>query len=114
MRGIWSPGVAGLYTPQAALQKILTGTGIGYHLTGPDEVVLEIQGIATSVDVTDTSVEVSLPIFTQRLVDTPQSIDIVPQHVIQDQGATTLRETLRDVAGISIAAGEGGARRAEI
>ena len=40
MRGIWSPGVAGLYTPQAALHKLLTGTGIGYHLTGTDQVVL--------------------------------------------------------------------------
>jgi catecholate siderophore receptor len=110
MRGIWSPGVAGLYTPQAALQKLLTGTGIGYHLTGADQVVLEIQGMATSVDVTDTSVELSLPKFTQPLVDTPQTIDIVPQHVIQDQGATTLRDTLRNVAGISIAAGEGGAQ----
>ena len=87
MRAIWSPGVAGLYTPQAALQKLLSGTGIGFHLTGPDQALLEIQGLATSVDVTDTSVEVSLPKFTQPLVDTPQSIDIVPQHVIQDQGA---------------------------
>ena len=102
--------MAGLYTPQAALQKLLTGTGIGYHVTGPDQVVLEIQGMATSVDVTDTSVELSLPKFTQPLVDTPQTIDIVPQHVIQDQGATTLRDTLRNVAGISIAAGEGGAQ----
>jgi catecholate siderophore receptor len=110
IRAIWSPGVAGLYTPQAALQKLLTGTGIGYHLTGPDQVMLEIQGMATSVDVTDTSLQVSLPKFTQPLVDTPQSIDIVPQHVIQDQGATTLRDTLRNVAGISIAAGEGGAQ----
>src|SRR6202000_393742 len=42
--------------------------------------------------------------------DTPQSIDIVPQHVIQEQGATTLRDTLRNVAGISLAAGEGGAQ----
>jgi catecholate siderophore receptor len=110
MRAIWSSGVAGLYTPQAALQKLLTGTGIGSHLTGPDQVLLEIQGMATSVDVTDTSVEISLPKFAQPLVDTPQSIDIVPQHIIQDQGATTLRDTLRNVAGISIAAGEGGAQ----
>ena len=110
MRSIWSPGVAGLYTPQTALQKLLTGTGIGFHLTGPDQILLEIQGMATSVDVTDTSVEVSLPKFTQPLIDTPQSIDIVPQHIIQDQGATTLRDTLRNVAGISIAAGEGGAQ----
>ena len=110
MRGIWSPGVAGLYTPQGALQKLLTGTGIGYHLTGADAVILEIQGMATTVNVTDTSVQVSLPKFTQPLLDTPHSIDVVPQHIIQDQGATTLRDTLRNVAGISIAAGEGGAQ----
>ena len=72
--------------------------------------MLEIQGMATAVDVTDTSVQVSLPKFTQPLIETPQSIDIVPQHIIQDQGATTLRDTLRNVAGISIAAGEGGAQ----
>jgi catecholate siderophore receptor len=110
MRGIWSPGVAGLYTPQGALQKLLTGTGIGYHATGPDQMVLEVQGMTTAIDVTDTSLQVALPKFTQPLVDTPQSIDIVPQHVIEDQGATTLRDTLRNVAGISIAAGEGGAQ----
>jgi len=110
MRGIWSPGVAGLYTPQGALQKLLTGTGIGYHLTGADAVILEIQGMATTVNVTDTGVQISLPKFTQPLIETPQSIDIVPQRVIADQGATTLRDTLRNVAGISIAAGEGGAQ----
>ena len=88
----------------------MTGTGIVYHLTGPDQAVLEIQGMATAIEVTDTAVQVSLPKFTQPLVETPQSIDIVPQHVIQDQGATTLRDTLRNVAGISLAAGEGGAQ----
>ncbi len=110
VRGIWSPGVAGLYTPQAALLKLLTGTGLGYHLTGPDKAMLEVQGMATTIDVTDTGVQVSLPKFTQPLIDTPQTIDIIPQHIIQDQGATTLRDTLRNVAGISIAAGEGGAQ----
>jgi catecholate siderophore receptor len=110
VRAIWSPGVAGLYTPQAALQKLLADTGLSYRLTGPDKVMLEIQGLATTIDVTVPGVQVSLPKFTQALVDTPQTIDVVPQHVIQDQGATTLRDTLRNVAGISIAAGEGGAQ----
>ena len=50
MRGIWSPGVVGLYTPQAALEQLLTGTGIGYHLTGPDKATLEIQGMATAIE----------------------------------------------------------------
>jgi catecholate siderophore receptor len=110
MRGIWSPGVAGLYTPQAALRKLLDGTGIGYRLTGPDNATLEIQGMATAIEVTAPSLQDTLPKLTQPLVETPQSIDIVPQHIIQDQGAATLRDTLRNVAGISLAAGEGGAQ----
>jgi catecholate siderophore receptor len=110
MRGIWSPGVAGLYTPQAALQKLLTGTGISYRQTGPDRAMLELQGMATAVEVTAPTLQDTLPLLTQPLLETPQSIDIVPQHIIQDQGATTLRDTLRNVAGISLAAGEGGAQ----
>jgi outer membrane receptor for monomeric catechols len=38
----------------------------------------------------------------------PQSITIVPQQIIQEQAATTLRDALRNVTGIGIAAGEGG------
>lgn len=46
--------------------------------------------------------------FTEPLRDIPQSITVVPQELMEDQGATTLRDTLRNVPGISIAAGEGG------
>src|SRR6185312_733962 len=44
------------------------------------------------------------------LIDTPQSITAIPQHVIADQGVSTLRDTLRNAPGISLAAGEGGAQ----
>ncbi len=44
---------------------------------------------------------------TQPLVETPQSIVILPQQLIQDQGVTQMRDVLRNVSGISIAAGEG-------
>lgn len=50
------------------------------------------------------------PKQTASLTDTPQSITVVPQAVLQDQGVTTLRDALRNVAGISLAAGEGGAQ----
>ena len=110
MLGIWSPGVAGLYTPETALRKLLTGTGISYDLTTPTTAVLKVEGLSVAVDVTATGLQDTLPLYTQTLVDTPQSVDVVPQSVIQDQGATTLRDTLRNVAGISIAAGEGGAQ----
>ncbi|MCH8616392.1 TonB-dependent siderophore receptor [Sphingomonas sp. SM33] len=40
--------------------------------------------------------------------DAPQSISIVPREIIEQQAATTLNDVLRNVSGISMAAGEGG------
>jgi catecholate siderophore receptor len=51
---------------------------------------------------------ISRPLYTEPLRDTPQSIQVVPQAVIQQQNATSLREVLRNVPGISFQAGEGG------
>jgi catecholate siderophore receptor len=53
---------------------------------------------------------ISLDKFTEPLIETPQSVTVVPQFVIQDQGLSTLRDTLRNVPGISLAAGEAGAQ----
>lgn len=50
----------------------------------------------------------SSPLYTEPLRDVPQSVTIVPQAVIQQQNATTLRDVLRNVPGISMQAGEGG------
>jgi catecholate siderophore receptor len=53
---------------------------------------------------------VALPKMTEPLRDTPQSVMVVPRQVMNDQNTTTLRDVLRNVAGISIAAGEGGSQ----
>jgi catecholate siderophore receptor len=50
----------------------------------------------------------SLPKFAVPLQDTPQSITIVPQKLVEEQAGTTLRDALRNVPGITVAAGEGG------
>ncbi len=50
----------------------------------------------------------SLPKFPEPLKDTPQSITIVPQKLIEEQAGSTLRDALRNVTGIGVAAGEGG------
>ena len=42
------------------------------------------------------------------LLDAPQTITVVPQEVIQDQKALSLREVLSNVSGITFNAGEGG------
>ncbi len=46
--------------------------------------------------------------YTQPLLDIPQTVQIIPETLMRDQGATSLREALRSVSGISLAAGEGG------
>jgi catecholate siderophore receptor len=42
------------------------------------------------------------------VAETPQSITVVPKEVMQEQAASTVRDALRNVTGISLAAGEGG------
>ena len=42
------------------------------------------------------------------LIDTPQTINVVPQQVIQEKRATSMEEALRTVPGITFSAGEGG------
>jgi catecholate siderophore receptor len=49
----------------------------------------------------------ALPKLPEPLLDTPQSITVVTRQLMDDQHTTTLRDALRNVAGISIAAGEG-------
>lgn len=42
------------------------------------------------------------------LIDTPQTINVVPQRIIQEQRANTMEDALRNVTGITFSAGEGG------
>ena len=46
--------------------------------------------------------------YTGPLRDIPQTLTVIPQAVMKDQGVTTMRDTLRNVPGISMQAGEGG------
>ena len=107
-----SPGVSGLYTIERALQILLRDTGIDYHFTGARTVALTLKPVSTTIEVTAAAgiLAGSLPKYTQPLRDTPQSISIVSTQVMESQGTTTLRDALRNVAGISLAAGEAGAQ----
>jgi catecholate siderophore receptor len=52
----------------------------------------------------------TLPKLTEPLKDTPQSITVVPRQMLDDTGATTFRDAIRTVPGVSLSAGEGGAQ----
>jgi catecholate siderophore receptor len=108
--GFDSPGVTGLYSNEAALRQLLTGTGLSFKLQGSDRVQIGLQH-TDSVDVTSALPDyLSMQKFTEPLLDTPQSITVVPQFLMQDQADTTLKDSLRNVPGISLAAGEAGAQ----
>lgn len=48
------------------------------------------------------------PKYTQPVLDTPQTLVIIPSNVYEAQAQTTLRDALRNTPGITIQAGEGG------
>ena len=105
-----SPGVSGLYSPEQALRRALEGTGLSYHFTAAGEVTIELRGPDTLVQVTEHVEVMPSPKYSAPVLDTPQTITQVPQEVMQAQGTTTLRDALRNVPGLSIAAGEGGSQ----
>ena len=60
------------------------------------------------VKVQSTVVNTTSPKFTAPLLDTPRSVTVVPQAIIQQTAATSLLDVLRQVPGITFGAGEGG------
>ena len=103
-----SPGVAGLFTAEQALKQLLTGTSVGFRFTDADAVTLELAGTSEFVEVTGRPRSVASPKYTEPLRDIPQTINVITATVMEQQGATTLREVLRNVPGITFQAGEGG------
>jgi catecholate siderophore receptor len=98
LAGLTSLGVVGLYREDEALRLLLDGTGLNYRVEDATTMVVGVQAKDT------------VSVFTESRIDTPQTIDVVPQFVMRDEAVSTLRDTLRNVPGISLAAGEAGAQ----
>jgi catecholate siderophore receptor len=110
LAGFNSPGVNGLYREDEALRLLLEGTGLNYRVEDAATMVVGVQAkdtVSVTSSVTDS---VSMAKFTEPLLDTAQSISVVPQFAMKDEAVTTLRDALRNVPGISLAAGEAGAQ----
>ncbi len=70
--------------------------------------LIEVRQLTETVEVTGRVGVISTPKLTEPLRDIPQTITVIPRAVMDEQGATTLRDVLRNVAGITFQAGEGG------
>jgi catecholate siderophore receptor len=112
MRAIRCEGVSGSYTPEQALDKLLAQTGLTWRFTSATTAQVQLVKVATVLEVgaSANAIAASMAKYPTDPLDTAQTINAVSQQVLQEQGVTTLRDALRNVAGISLAAGEGGAQ----
>jgi catecholate siderophore receptor len=108
IRTIPSPGVSGSFTPEQALQQLLTGTGVSYRFPTATSVRLDVGGLSESVEVSGARQRVSSAKYTGPLRDTPQTVTVINREIMEQQGAMTLSDALRNVPGITMQAGEGG------
>lgn len=110
LAGFTTQGVNGLYREDEAMRILLNGTGLNYRAEDATTIAVGVQANDTVSVTASVADSVAMDKFTEPLLLTPQSIDVVPNFVLQDQGVSTLRDTLRNVPGISLAAGEAGAQ----
>ena len=104
-----SKGVTGNFSNEEALVKILTDTGLTYGFTASKTVTLRLLGPNETVQIVSEGNTISSPKYTAPLKDIPQTISVIDKKSIEEQGATTLRDVLQNVPGLTITAGEGGA-----
>ena len=103
-------GLQGLYTADGALRELLKGTGLNCTFETSDSATVGLQR-SDSVNVTaQLPSTVSMGKFTEDLLDTPQTVAVIPDFVLHDEQNRTLTDAVRNVPGISIAAGESGAQ----
>jgi catecholate siderophore receptor len=105
---IQSGGVSGRLSVEEALDQLVAGTSLSVRLTDPGVALIDIAQQSESVEVNAPAPGVQSPKYSVPLRDIAQTIAVIPRAVMEEQGATTLSEALRNVPGITLQAGEGG------
>ena len=65
-------------------------------------------GITTVDSVVVTAARPQLPTLSAKVLDTPQSINVVPAEILRNENVSSLQEALKNVPGVTLNAGEGG------
>jgi catecholate siderophore receptor len=107
LRDLPAARVIGSLTAAQAVAALLEGTGVTFVSTGPRSMRLVV-GTTEAITVEGRATVLSSPKHVLPLRDTPQTIDVIPSAVIQQQAAGSLRDALRNIPGITLTAGEGG------
>ena len=108
VRNLTSEGVTGTFTAAQGLDRLLAGSGLSHRSLSADTVVIEIRVSSDTVEVTSGAPRVQWSKYTANLAETPQTIQVIPRALLEEQGAATLTDALRNVPGITMQAGAGG------
>ena len=108
VRDLTTAGVNGTLTAAQALARLLDGSSLSHRFTDASAAVVEIRVDAAAVEVSGAKPRVESTKYSAPLTETPQTIQVIPRALLDEQGAQTLTDALRNVPGITMQAGEGG------
>jgi catecholate siderophore receptor len=110
LRDLTARAISGDFTPEEALRALLAGTDVSYRFVDAANVRLT-RTLRTIGSVTTTSAGNSVSSkYTAPLLQTPQSVVVIPHDVLVQRNATSFGDVMKNVSGISLTAGEGGAQ----
>ncbi|QJQ19355.1 TonB-dependent hemoglobin/transferrin/lactoferrin family receptor [Pseudomonas sp. SK] len=99
--GVVSPGVHGALLPEAALKRLLHGTGLGVRKIGNGNVVLERQ--AGNNVVALQQVTVSATRSAQDVSQVPSTVSVQTREQLDRQNVNTIHDLVRYEPGVSVA-----------
>ena len=101
-RDVSSPGVSGAFTPEAALQRLLTGTPLVYRFVNPTTVTLALADSgAEEGPVRLAPIAVEGELLARTAQDTQSSVFVITGEELEARSDTSLRSVAERTAGVS-------------
>jgi catecholate siderophore receptor len=112
VQALQSPGVAGAYEIEPALEQLLAGTGLAYRRSAANTYAIDVRPVSENVEVRATMPDAASTSLTAMktltpLRDVPQSVTVITQSMIADQRMQSMADVVRYVPGVGIGQGEG-------
>ncbi|NIF16296.1 TonB-dependent receptor [Pantoea sp. Cy-639] len=98
--GVASPGVQGALAPEAALQRLLRGTGLAYRKIGNANVVLERQSAGNAIALQQ--VTVSATRSAQDVSQVPSTVSVQTREQLDRQNVNDIKQLVRYEPGVSV------------
>lgn len=99
--GVASPGVQGSLPPEAALKRLLHGTGLGFRKISNGNVVLERQASANVIALQQ--VTVSATRSAQDVSQVPSTVSVQTREQLDRQNVNNIQDLVRYEPGVSVA-----------